>query len=64
MFAGLKGLDFNSRYLDLLRKRIFGSITQELRLAYGREPVDRVPVSDLELEAISFAQSQSRGGAS
>lgn len=52
MFAGLKGLDFNGRYLRLLRERIFERIVEELRIAFGRPPVAKVPVSNLEIEMI------------
>ncbi|MGH1569545.1 TetR/AcrR family transcriptional regulator [Methylobacterium sp. P31] len=52
MFAGLKNLDFNGRYLRLLRERIFVRIVEELRIAFGRSPVAQVPVSNLEIETI------------
>ena len=52
MFAGLKGLDFNGRYLRLLRERIFERIIAELRLVYRRPTVAEVPVSNLEIEMI------------
>ncbi|GJD51948.1 hypothetical protein OPKNFCMD_4707 [Methylobacterium crusticola] len=52
MFAGLKGLDFNTRYLELLRERIFAPIVEQLRLELGRPPLRERPVSSLEIEAI------------
>lgn len=52
MFAGLKGLDFNGRYLRLLRERIFGRIVEELRIAFQRPTVAEVPASNLEIEMI------------
>ena len=35
MFAGLKGLDFNTRYLTFLRGSVFERVVTELRLAHG-----------------------------
>lgn len=52
MFSGLKGLDFNTRYLDLLRQRVFGLIINALRLEHSLKPVDEVPISPIELEAV------------
>ncbi|KMO27481.1 TetR family transcriptional regulator [Methylobacterium tarhaniae] len=52
MFAGLKGLDFNTRYLDLLRERIFPLIVAQIRDELGRPSIVEQPVSDLEIEAI------------
>ncbi|MFE1599798.1 TetR/AcrR family transcriptional regulator [Methylobacterium sp. ID0610] len=52
MFAGLKGLDFNGRYLRLLRERVFERIAEELRIALRRPSIADVPVSNLEIEMI------------
>ncbi|PZM08015.1 TetR/AcrR family transcriptional regulator [Rhizobium tubonense] len=52
MFSGLKGLDFNTRYLDLLKQRVFELIIRELRHEYSREAIETAPVTQLELEAI------------
>ncbi|WFT77578.1 MULTISPECIES: TetR/AcrR family transcriptional regulator [unclassified Methylobacterium] len=52
MFAGLKGLDFNTRYLDLLRERIFSVIIGQLREEFGRRPLADKPATPLEIEAI------------
>ena len=52
MFAGLKGLDFNARYLRLLRERILELIVEEVRAAFGRPTAAEVPVSDIEVEMI------------
>jgi AcrR family transcriptional regulator len=35
MFAGLKGLDFNTRYLEFLRNAIFDRVVREMRAAYS-----------------------------
>jgi AcrR family transcriptional regulator len=52
MFAGLKGLDFNGRYLKMLRARIFERIIDELRFAFHRPSVQQIPASDMEIEMI------------
>ncbi len=52
MFSGLKGLDFNTRYLDLLKNKIFGEIIGQLRKEYRRPSTDTLPMTDLEIEAI------------
>ncbi len=52
MFSGLKGLNFNARYLQLLRERIFSSLVDELRFSYGYAPIAKVPLTELEVEAI------------
>lgn len=52
MFSGLKGLDFNTRYLDLLKSKIFGVIINQLRKEYSRPTSDKLPITDLEIEAI------------
>lgn len=52
MFAGLKGLDFNGRYLRMLREKIFIKIIGEIRLHFRRPPLAEVPTSDLEIEMI------------
>ncbi|PKA39509.1 TetR family transcriptional regulator [Rhizobium sullae] len=45
MFAGLKGLDFNARYLRFLRKAAFDLVVKEIRAAHGidtnNEPTDQ-----------------------
>ena len=50
MFAGLKGLDFNSRYLAFLRARIFDRIAVEIRVAHGLD--EAAPVTPEEVELI------------
>ena len=52
MFSGLKGLNFNARYLQLLRERIFSSLVDELRFSYGYAPIAKIPLTELEVEAI------------
>src|SRR3954452_17920212 len=50
MFAGLKGLDFNRRYLAFLRTHIFDKIVGEIRAAHRLD--EQVPVRAEELELI------------
>ncbi|TLX40803.1 TetR/AcrR family transcriptional regulator [Xanthobacter autotrophicus] len=50
MFAGLKGLDFNSRYLAFLRARLFDRIVMEIRAAHGLD--ETAPVTEAEIELI------------
>ena len=52
MFSGLKGLDFNGRYLKMLRGRIFERIIDELRFAFHRPSIHEIPASDIEIEMI------------
>lgn len=52
MFAGLKGLDFNARYLRLLRERIFVNIISEIRLEFRHRTTEEIPPTDLEIEMI------------
>ena len=50
MFAGLKGLDFNERYLAFLRRSVFERIVVEIRHAQGLS--EDAPVRDEELELV------------
>lgn len=50
MFAGLKGLDFNARYLAFLRAAAFDRVAREIRHERGL-PVDP-PIRDEEVELI------------
>ncbi|MEK1894294.1 MAG: TetR/AcrR family transcriptional regulator [Rhizobium sp.] len=52
MFAGLKGLDFNTRYLEMLRQRVFRLIIAELRREHGRASIDQNPITAMEVEAV------------
>lgn len=52
MFSGLKGLDFNARYLALLKERIFTVIIEEIRHSHARPLTDKVAISTMEYEAI------------
>lgn len=52
MFSGLKGLDFNTRYLDLLRHRVFGLIIGELRVEHSLKPTGELPITAMEIEAV------------
>jgi len=50
MFAGLKGLDFNARYLSFLRKAAFELIVREIRFSRGLST--RSTASDQEIELV------------
>lgn len=50
MFAGLKGLDFNTRYLEFLRVAIFDRVVREMRASH-RLPDDGPPRSN-EIELV------------
>ncbi|WP_439400100.1 TetR/AcrR family transcriptional regulator (plasmid) [Bradyrhizobium sp. PMVTL-01] len=52
MFAGLKDLGLNARYLKMLRERAFERVIGELRAEYGRPSIDKVPVTVLEIEMV------------
>jgi AcrR family transcriptional regulator len=51
MFAGLRGFNINRRYLRLVRERIFVPICRALRAEHGLPPLERVPMTEGELEA-------------
>ena len=51
-FSGLKGLDLNARYLQLLRDRIFPRVVAEVRHAYGRPDPEAVPIAEAEIEIV------------
>jgi len=50
MFAGLRGLDINKRYLKLVRERIFLRVCAELRDTFDLPPPEAVPISEAEIE--------------
>jgi AcrR family transcriptional regulator len=52
LFAGLRNLGLNARYLKVLRERIFNRVIEELRVTYGRPPTEDVPISTIEIEMI------------
>lgn len=52
MFAGLRQLDLNARYLDFLKQRLFGRVIGELRHDFGCPPPREVPVMPMEIEMI------------
>lgn len=51
-FSGLKGLDFNAHYLEMLRKRIFSLVVEELRFEFGAPSTAEVPMTEMEVEAV------------
>jgi len=52
MFAGLRGLDLNARFLDMLRRRIFFRVIREMRAAAGLPGVEERPPGELEYELV------------
>jgi AcrR family transcriptional regulator len=52
MFAGLKDLGLNDRYLKMLRERVFEKVIVEIRAEYGRPPVTQLPITVLEIEMV------------
>src|SRR5512141_2210884 len=51
MFAGLRGGDINRRYLRIVRDHLFLPICRELRAEAGLPTLERLPVTEGELEA-------------
>lgn len=52
IFAGLKGLDINARFLKTLRKRVFTAVLAEIRHTYRLPSLRKVPMTELEEELI------------
>lgn len=52
MFAGLKDLGLNARYLKMLRERVFEKVIEEIRAEYGRPSSAELPITVLEIEMI------------
>ncbi|HXP91998.1 MAG TPA: TetR/AcrR family transcriptional regulator [Candidatus Binatia bacterium] len=52
MFSGLKGMDLNSRFLGLLRERIFARVIREIRHAHHLPSPDDIPISEMEFELV------------
>ena len=52
MFAGLKDLGLNARYLKMLRERVFEKVIVEIRAEYGRPPIAQLPITVLEIEMV------------
>jgi AcrR family transcriptional regulator len=52
LFSGLRGLDINRRYVNLLRNRIFSRVITEIRHTYQQPPLDRIPMTETEVEII------------
>lgn len=50
MFAGLKDLGLNARYLNMLRERAFEKVIEEIRVEYGRPSTGELPITVLEIE--------------
>lgn len=52
MFAGLKDLGLNDRYLRMLRERAFDKVIEEIRIEYGRPSTRDLPATVLEVEMV------------
>lgn len=52
MFAGLRQLDLNARYLDFLKQRLFSRVIGELRHDFGRPSLRDVPMTSMEIEMV------------
>ncbi len=50
LYAGLMGLDINSRYLEIIRTNVLIPICVELRHENDQPSVRKVPISDEEME--------------
>lgn len=52
VFAGLRGLDLNARYLKMLRDRVFSHVVAEIRFVNGLPSLDEVPMQETEVELV------------
>ncbi|HEY4441036.1 MAG TPA: TetR/AcrR family transcriptional regulator [Candidatus Elarobacter sp.] len=52
MFAGLRGTNLNSRYLTLVRDRIYTRVIRELRREHGLPTPSQMPITELEFELV------------
>lgn len=52
ILSGLKGLDFNTRHIENLRKRIFPRVVEALRRAYKMPSCDDVSPTETEIELV------------
>jgi len=52
LFSGLKRLQINHWYVDLVEERVLGRIGAELRAAFGFPSVREVPLTTEEIEAL------------
>ena len=52
LFAGLKGLDLNARFLDMLRERVFARVIAEVRHEHGLPDFTAVALTEIEVELI------------
>lgn len=50
VYSGLKGVNINKRYLDMVRERVLHRICAELRAEAGIAGVERVPIGEIEQE--------------
>ncbi|TCS63394.1 TetR/AcrR family transcriptional regulator [Varunaivibrio sulfuroxidans] len=50
VFAGLKGVDINGRYIEIVRDKWILPVCEELRLFAGLPPACEIPITDEEME--------------
>ncbi len=52
LYSGLKSLDLNRWYIELVEDRIIRRICLEVRVAYGLPDAEEIPISPEEMEAV------------
>jgi AcrR family transcriptional regulator len=52
ILSGLKGLDFNTRHIENLRKRIFPRVVEALRRAYDMPSCESISPTETEIELV------------
>jgi AcrR family transcriptional regulator len=57
-FAGLKGVNINDRYLNILGERVVAPICEEVRHAYGLPSTETVALTPMESDAVWGLQGQ------
>lgn len=50
VYSGLRGMDLNRRYLEIVRDKVLRPVCEELRHAHGLPDAAAVPVSEAEIE--------------
>lgn len=52
VYSGLKGVDINDRYLNIVRGKLLEPICAEMRQTFDLPPDDDAPISDEEVELV------------
>lgn len=58
LFSGLRDSNIHSRFLQLLQKRIFVPLAEELRHAFEHDGVDKKPLTELEIQMVWSSHSK------